>query len=360
MMNIRRYTHHDQEAWDTLVRNARNATFLLFRKYMDYHSERFTDHSLLFYDSKDNLVAALPANEVIYGDEGFNDKAEGFASLSSGRQTKHGIVVPFGARTANAGNDNGQGLRMLISHQGLTYGGLIMHTRLHAEAAEEIFALIISYMQQNGFAALRYKPLPHIYHAHPSEEDEYWLWRNRAQLSAVSLSTTVSLRNTSIASKRKQTYCNKLAAQGYTISYNTPLDTFWPLLETNLMSSHGVRPVHTLAEMELLQSRFPDSIVCATVLSPDGTVVAGTVLYITPHVIHTQYISASEEGKQTNAMDFLMLSLIRRFASEGQHDYLDFGISTEHGGTILNSSLCMQKEGYGGRSTLYKEYVMEV
>jgi hypothetical protein len=235
-----------------------------------------------------------------------------------------------------------------------------MHTRLHAADTEEIFALIISYMQQNGFAALRYKPLPHIYHAHPSEEDEYWLWRNGAQLTAVSLSTTVCLRHTCIASKRKQTYCNKLAAQGYTISYNTPLDTFWPLLETNLMSSHGVRPVHTLAEMELLQSRFPDNIECATVLSPDGTVVAGTVLYITPHVIHTQYISASEEGKQTNAMDFLMLTLIRRFASEGQHDYLDFGISTEHAGTILNSSLCMQKEGYGGRSTLYKEYVMEV
>ncbi len=320
MMNIRRYTHHDQEAWDTLVRNARNATFLLFRKYMDYHSERFTDHSLLFYDSKDNLIAALPANEVI----------------------------------------NGNAVRMLISHQGLTYGGLIMHTRLHAEAVEEIFALIISYMQQNGFAALRYKPLPHIYHAHPSEEDEYWLWRNGAQLSAVSLSTTVCLRHACIASKRKQTYCNKLAAQGYTVSYTTPLARFWPLLETNLMSSHGVRPVHTLAEIELLQSRFPDSIVCATVLSPDGTVVAGTVLYITPHVIHTQYISASEEGKQTNAMDFLMLSLIRRFASEGQHDYLDFGISTEHAGTILNSSLCLQKEGYGGRSTLYKEYVMEV
>ena len=320
MMNIRRYTHHDQEAWDTLVRNARNATFLLFRKYMDYHSERFADHSLLFYDSKDNLVAALPANEI------YNDNA----------------------------------VRMLVSHQGLTYGGLIMHTRLHAEAVEEIFALIISYMQQNGFAALRYKPLPHIYHAHPSEEDEYWLWRNGAQLSAVSLSTTVCLRHACIASKRKQTYCNKLAAQGYTVSYTTPLARFWPLLETNLMSSHGVRPVHTLAEMELLQSRFPDSIVCATVLSPDGTVVAGTVLYITPHVVHTQYISASEEGKQTNAMDFLMLSLIRRFASEGQHDYLDFGISTEHGGTVLNSSLCMQKEGYGGRSTLYKEYVIEV
>ena len=320
MMNIRRYTHHDQEAWDTLVRNARNATFLLFRKYMDYHSERFADHSLLFYDSKDNLVVALPANEI------YNDNA----------------------------------VRMLVSHQGLTYGGLIMHTRLHAEAVEEIFALIISYMQQNGFAALRYKPLPHIYHAHPSEEDEYWLWRNGAQLSAVSLSTTVCLRHACIASKRKQTYCNKLAAQGYTVSYTTPLARFWPLLETNLMSSHGVRPVHTLAEMELLQSRFPDSIVCATVLSPDGTVVAGTVLYITPHVVHTQYISASEEGKQTNAMDFLMLSLIRRFASEGQHDYLDFGISTEHGGTVLNSSLCMQKEGYGGRSTLYKEYVIEV
>lgn len=339
-MNIRRYTNLDAQAWDTLVRSSRNATFLFCRQYMDYHSDRFTDHSLLFHDSRGTLVAALPANEAFIGNEGM--------------EGENGKVK------TEKGNGRGETVRMLVSHQGLTYGGLIMHTRLHAADTEEIFTLITGYMQQNGFAALRYKPLPHIYHAHPSEEDEYWLWRNGARLSAVSLSTTVSLRREYIASKRKQTYCNKLAAQGYTVSYDTPLDRFWPLLEANLMSSHGVRPVHTLAEMQLLQSRFPDSIVCAAALSPDGTVVAGTVLYLTPHVIHTQYISASEEGKQTNAMDFLMLSLVRRFASEGQHDYLDFGISTEHGGTVLNSSLCLQKEGYGGRSTLYKEYVMEV
>jgi hypothetical protein len=59
---------------------------------LHYHSYRFPCCFSAAEDSeKDNV-------------NNDNDKAEGFASLSSERQTKHGIVVPFGARTANAGN----------------------------------------------------------------------------------------------------------------------------------------------------------------------------------------------------------------------------------------------------------------
>ena len=64
MMSLRRYTADDAEAWDDFVEQSKNGTFLFKRQYMDYHSDRFTDHSLLFFNKKRHLIAFLPANEV--------------------------------------------------------------------------------------------------------------------------------------------------------------------------------------------------------------------------------------------------------------------------------------------------------
>ena len=48
MFEIKRYTPTDKERWNSCVREAKNATFLLDRAYMDYHQDRFADASLLF------------------------------------------------------------------------------------------------------------------------------------------------------------------------------------------------------------------------------------------------------------------------------------------------------------------------
>ena len=39
------------QVWDDFVRRSKNATFLHLRNYMDYHRDRFVDHSLLFYQN---------------------------------------------------------------------------------------------------------------------------------------------------------------------------------------------------------------------------------------------------------------------------------------------------------------------
>ena len=51
MFEIRRYHTADQPLWDDYVSRARNATFLFYRAYMDYHADRFLDHSLMVYRS---------------------------------------------------------------------------------------------------------------------------------------------------------------------------------------------------------------------------------------------------------------------------------------------------------------------
>lgn len=309
VMKIVRYTQEMASPWDEHVKASRNGTFLFLRAYMDYHSDRFTDHSLLFYSDKGRLLAVLPANEK--GDT-------------------------------------------LYSHQGLTYGGFILAPKVHTVELGEMFSTTITYLRDHGFSKWYYKQMPTVYHKMPSEDDDYWLWRNHAELDDFSLMNVVNLQSKmNIASSRKTTYHNKLLRMGYTVEMDAPMKVFWPILEENLRERFASKPVHTLSEITLLKSRFPENILCCVAKNPDGVVVAGTVLFVTDQVVKTQYISASPEGKRTNALDMLMVSLIKHYRNLGFR-YFDFGTSMHTDSTVLNDGLVLQKENFGGRGVALK------
>ena len=50
MFDIVRYTADKEAEWNAFVAQSKNGTFLFDRGYMDYHSDRFTDHSLMFFE----------------------------------------------------------------------------------------------------------------------------------------------------------------------------------------------------------------------------------------------------------------------------------------------------------------------
>jgi hypothetical protein len=105
--------------------------------------------------------------------------------------------------------------------------------------------------------------------------------------------------------------------------------------------------------MLLLKQRFPSEIRLFMVFRGD-TPVGGTVLYLTPQVVHTQYISASEEGKQTGALDLLFDHLLNEV--DFHRPYFDFGTSALGDTNEVNASLIFQKQGFGGRSVCYDWY----
>jgi len=318
MINSRRYTASDASLWDAFVRKSRNGTFLFERAYMDYHSDRFTDHSLLFVDDKERIVALLPANE------------------------KEGS---------------------LYSHQGLTYGGLIVGESLTAVTMGEVFAALLSYARQQHFQTIHYKQIPDIYHLCPSEEEEYFLWRHGATLSQVLISTTVPLCGSLLpeVERRRRRGLVKAQEMGYSLQTEAPLADFWPIMEQNLQTRYGVAPVHSLAEMQLLQSRFPQQIRCTLVRNTDGVAVAGAVVYETNRrTVHVQYGHANAEGKMNGALDLLYLSLIDFYRKNTSYVFFDFGNSNEQGGHYLNENLIAQKEGFGGRGVVYKSWELRV
>ncbi len=312
--DIKRYNgEHDQKEWDLFVKNSKQGTFLLERSYMDYHSDRFHDHSLMIYKN-DKLYAILPGNEADH---------------------------------------------TFYSHQGLTYGGLITNSKATADDVCKVFAQINQYLKQQGFQKVIYKSVPRIYHQLPAEEDLYALFKEcRAQICARNISAVIDLQHPLKWYNIRKQGAKKATSQGIRIEYSEDYNNFWEILSTNLMQTYHAQPVHTLEEIRMLHERFPENIKLYVALQEDGKMLGGTLLYITPQVVHTQYISASEEGKQKHALDALFLRLI-------QHEYkdclfFDFGTSNEDGGKILNTSLIYQKEGFGGRGVVYDTYEWEL
>lgn len=318
MISVKRYTPADQPVWDAFVDGSRQGTFLFRRAYMDYHADRFADHSLMFYDEKQRLIAQLPANE------------------------RDGV---------------------LYSHQGLTYGGLLTSSTVTQVQVLAIFNALLDYGRCHNWSRIVYKSMPDIYHRCPSQEDEYALWRLGASLESCLISSTIDLQEGALAIKpeycRRNTF-NRLRREGYTVDWEAPLAEFWPILSDNLQQKYGLVPVHTLAEMELLQSRFPDEILCVVVRDADGRAQGGVVMFDTAQVAHVQYSAASAEGKRRGVLDLLYLSLIQNYAMQQEFRYFDIGNSNEEHGIVLNENLIHFKESLGARGVVYRTYCLRV
>lgn len=311
-LEIIRYTPGRKRDWDDFIDRSKNGTFLLRRDYMDYHSDRFADYSLMFLKGE-SVQAVMPAS-------------------------RSGSVVS--------------------AHGGLTYGGYIMSRKATTDDTLRFFGMLAGMLRADGVSELLVKPVPHIYHSIPAEEDLYALFRLNATLAVRNVSAAVCMSGRMPFRSIRKAGARKAAAAGVSVAESADYAAFWDILGRNLADKYGARPVHTLAEISALAARFPDNIKLWLARDAAGTAVAGTVLFVTPLVVHTQYISASPEGKGCGALDLLFSHLIGEVYTG--HRYFDFGTSNEDGGRVLNSQLIYQKEGFGAHAICYDTYSLKI
>ena len=307
MIKIKKYTSENCTIWDTFVSSSKNGIFMFERGFMDYHSDRFKDNSLMFYD-EDELIAVLPAS--LHADE-------------------------------------------LRSHGGLTYGGFITSDKMKQHHMNDCFDALKAYMVENKISKLIYKIIPHIYHKQPSEEDLYALYKIGAKLFKIEPSTTVFLKNPLKMQTLRQRQVKKAIKSNVQIKISKNFDDFILLQNQVLSSRHNVQAVHTAEELKLLKSRFDDKIQL-WVAEYQGKMVAGTLLFVYDNVVHTQYLAADDTAREIGGLDLLIKTLMDKFSES--HTYFDFGISSEDMGTFLNEGLIAQKEGFGGRTTIYQTW----
>ena len=312
MFDIRRYTPDRKAEWDAFVAQSKNGTFLFFRDYMDYHSDRFEDHSLMFYRDG-RLYGLMPANRK--GD-------------------------------------------VFQTHAGLTYGGLVMDAKTTAAATVELFRELNGYLRAEGFRRVLYKCIPWMYHQLAAEEDLYAIARTcDARLQERDLGTVIIQRNAIRWERVRRRALKRAEEAGIIVERSNDIAGFWQVLCDNLRRTYDSKPVHTLAEMELLHSRFPDNIVLYTA-KKDGVILAGILLYVSTQVARAQYSSATPEGKQLGAIDIMY----DRIINDDYHHlpYFEFGTSAMADSNAINETLVFQKEGFGGRGICFDRYEWEI
>lgn len=310
---VRQYNKLSKGEWDNFVATAKNGHFMFYRDYMDYHADRFVDHSLMFYSEKERLIAVLPAN--IKG-------------------------------------------RVLYSHQGLSFGGLLINSKASTEAVYYLFLAAINFLKENGhIESILYKRMPDFYNAHPSQEDLYALFLLGANLTRRDVSSLIDITKPLSYSKGRKWSVNKAKKEAFSVNEETTYSGMWVLLTQVLAAQHSTKPVHSLEEIEMLDNKFPNNIKCYTARL-NGELLAGTVIYETETVAHTQYLVNSEKGRELGALDLVIDHLIKNVYKDKK--YFDFGISTEDNGRTLNKGLIAQKEGFGARAFVHDFYEIKI
>ena len=312
MITIKKYTANDVVVWDAFVDASKNGTFMLKCGYMDYHSDRFEDHSLMFYNA-DGLVALLPAS-------------------------LHG--------------------RELRSHGGLTYGGMICGYSMKQQMMLDCFTALKNYMREYKIERLIYKPMPYIYHKYPCQEDLYAVWLNEARIIRRDVSTTIEFVDAPIKlPKGRKAQIARAKREGFEVVESYDFEMFIELENRVLAKYHQTKAVHTASELESLHARFPESI-HLYVANHDGHMEAGVLFFEYDNMVHTQYMASSDFARANGGLDLVIATIIDKY--KGKKKYLDFGISTENAGKFLNNGLISQKESFAGRSVVYDFYELKV
>lgn len=308
MITVTLYTSENAEVWNRFISASNNGTFLFDRRFMEYHADRFFDHSLIFFQD-DKLIAVLPA-----------DKTD----------------------------------TQLRTHGGLTYGGFALPPRCSGTTVLALFDALVAYAEQAGFESILYKPVPSMYHVVPNEAERYALFRHDARLVQVDLSTAVWLPQPQKISASRRQSTNKALKAGLGVSETDNWPRFWGLLAQVLAERHGATPTHTLAEIEYLAQRFPNNIRLLEALDEAQNIHAGAVVFDCGATVHAQYLAASPEGRDNGALNAVILDMLQtRYADRR---WFDFGISTEDAGWELNSGLLRQKEMFGGSALTYEKF----
>jgi len=312
LLTVRPFETADSERWDAFCAISEQATLLHTRKFLSYHGDRFTDRSLLV-EADGKLLGVFPAAE-------------------HPTQRDH-----------------------IVSHPGATYGGMVHNGALRAARMLAAVQAVGSHYRSHGYQRLIYKAVPGFYQRRPSQDDLYALFRLGAVRTRCDISSTIDLQARGAVSERRRRSLKKAMKSGIVmVSGSQWLPALWEVLVDNLERKHGCIPVHTLDEISLLASRFPDAIRCVCAIL-DQQVVAGILLFETATAAHAQYIASSETGYLVSALDAVVDHCIEA-AVQGGKRWFDFGISTEAGGMHLNEGLFGFKTEFGSGGFIHEFY----
>ena len=328
VMTIIPYSINRRELWDWFVSQAPGGSFMLQRGYMDRHADRYFDCSVLVFDRK----------------ELSEDDRE---SSLDGRYLR--AVFPA---------DWDEQRRIVCSHSGLLYGGLIVRDDVSLDETCEMMRQILLYYQNFLQAeVLHYKAIPYIYIGSPAAEDVYAVSSAGGQLSHRGVSMAVQLSGSSKIRPMRVRQAKRAIDNGFYIDRMAEGDwdslrEFWQLLRDYLAGQH-CEPDESFDDLRSLMEHFHREIKLYLVRY-GRRVVAGVLIYETRQVASVRYLAADDEGLQLGALDLLLRHLITERYK--QVPFMDVTPCL----SCPSSGLTLLAEDFGGRAVCYDTYTVSL
>lgn len=314
----------EADVWDDFILNhSVNGTLLQTRKFLNYHpAGRFKDVSLIVRDNKSREIAALvPACEVYEGEK-----------------------------------------KVFVSHKGSTFGGIIVGEEYYDSAIKiiEIIKSIEEYLVVNCYDKVIYKITPDIFSTQDSDLLRYGLYHQKyEEENELNLYIDYDMYQEDIIknfkTKRRGQIRKYMKNDNFSfreIVKKDEIEEFYGILSFTL-GKYESKPVHSLEElMDLKNARLKENM-CFFGEFYKEQMVAGTMIFLHPRtkVAHTQYLASVSDFEGYSPMNYLYYWIIKEIRDRG-YKKLSWGISTEHGGYLLNEGLTFMKESYGSRHAI--------
>lgn len=321
--SVQRYTgvHSENELWDRLVKDAPQGTIFHTRRFLSYHPEgRFKDHSLILLNGS-SPAAVFPAAEV--------------------------------------SGTNGE--RILKSHPGSSYGGLVTRENMPLQDCMDLAGALIAYAKEQGFGSVEFRAPERIFHRRPAEQMEYALSRTGFIRAYEEVGTYFDLEDCwdkndediimAIPQKTRPPI-RKGISGGLRFEQLTgnEIRKLYALIEKNL-TRHEATPTHSEEEIIRLADLFPEQILAFGVFEKT-VLTGGFVLFeITGGKWHVFYSAMDYEYSKLNPLHLGLYSLFC-WARAKKVKYLNYGISTEDRGQVINWGLLKFKESFGGNAVI--------
>ena len=312
MITIYPYSPAMAPVWEEVLNHSVNGTFMHSRRYMEYHGDRFLDASILIY-SGSFPIAVFPAHRI--GDK-------------------------------------------VYSHEGLTYGGLVIRQDLKTEEAIYVLVAVLKHYHNLQVSSLYIKAVPSFYSTSSLEWWPYCMFLLGAEIYRSDLSFALPLpASYTRYTKGRKWALNKARKAMLRVKEVNDFRPFWEeILVPNLRERHGIKPVHTIEEIQWLASNNRPFIRQFNIL--DGReLVAGMTVFETQTTAHAQYISASPKGKELAGLDMLIDHLLQKIFPHKA--YFDFGTVNEENGARINKGLMDWKESFGAKPYVHQFYRVE-
>ena len=315
MITVRSYEPGLKLRWNQFVQRARNPHFIFERDYLEYHADRFPEESLLF-ETKKGLVAILPAHRTI---------------------------------------DPTTGEKVLASHDGLTFGGLIVGPSMHQNLMNSVFEVMLQHLRNENFQKLRYRAMPGIYSDHPGQEDLWCLHQQGACVVDRKVASIMQISGQARSSKSFRKKTRSAKKLGVTIERWENVEAFHDLLSCWLKDRHLATPVHTAKELRLLYDRFTGEIVILAA-KKDTEILGAEMIFFTKNCVRLQYAVNTIKGLNLGISPLILENI---FASLPLGKWIDLGTSMQPSGE-LNESLHAFKESNGARTLLVDTYELPI